>query len=275
MAEEEMKKNIDDGEINAEKENTYAGEGNAIDAEKAGGIDSVKENVDVGEVIPKEKPEQDNDKYEILVRNLSLDIKKNHILHDISLSVEKGEAVGLVGQNGCGKTVLMKCILGWFPVFKGEIFVQGKKVPSEEEFPHDVGFIIETPGFIPGMSGYDNLSMLYSLRHKEDKERINEAIEKVGLKDVKNRKVRTYSLGMRQRLGLAQALMEDPGIYILDEPFNGIDREGAAEIRKLLIDEKDKGKTILLSSHNDKDISAICDRMIELDAGKIIKETGL
>lgn len=90
---------------------------------------------------------------------------------------------------------------------------------------------------------------------------------------MKNRKVKTYSLGMRQRLGLAQALMEDPGIYILDEPFNGIDREGAAEIRKILIDEKGKGKTILLSSHNDKDISEICDKMIEMDAGKIVKET--
>ena len=248
---------------------------NNLGEAEAASTDSEKENAEASEKENHMQQESGGNESEIEVNNLSLDIKKNHILYDISLSVEKGEAVGLVGQNGCGKTVLMKCILGWFPVFKGEIFVQGKRIPSEEEFPHDVGFIIETPGFIPGMSGYDNLEMLYSLRHKGDKERINEAIEKVGLKDVKNRKVRTYSLGMRQRLGLAQALMEDPGIYILDEPFNGIDREGAAEIRQLLIDEKDKGKTILLSSHNDKDISEICDRMIELDAGKIIKETGL
>lgn len=236
-------------------------------------INIEKDNANVSKKDENSQPDSDEFAAEIVVKNLSFDINKNHILYDISLSVNKGEAVGLVGQNGCGKTALMKCILGWFPVFKGEIFVQGKKVPSEEEFPQDVGFIIETPGFISGMSGYDNLSMLYSLRNKGGKEKIYEAIEKVGLSALKNRKVKTYSLGMRQRLGLAQALMEDPGIYILDEPFNGIDREGAAEIRKILIDEKGKGKTILLSSHNDKDISEICDKMIEMDAGKIVKET--
>lgn len=134
-------------------------------------INIEKDNANVSKKDENSQPDSDEFAAEIVAKNLSFDINKNHILYDISLSVNKGEAVGLVGQNGCGKTALMKCILGWFPVFKGEIFVQGKKVPSEEEFPQDVGFIIETPGFISGMSGYDNLSMLYSLRNKGGKEK--------------------------------------------------------------------------------------------------------
>ena len=174
------------------------------------------------------------------------------------------------GGNGSGKTMLMKCICGFHTAFTGEIQVLGKRIGKDVEFPERTGFIIESPGFMPYLSGYENLKILAGIHKKIGKGEISAYMELAGLDPADRKKVRKYSLGMKQRLGLAQALMEDPDVLILDEPFNGLDKGMLAKMRDVLIREKEKGKTILLASHNEKDIAYICDRTYEIDAGKII-----
>lgn len=206
----------------------------------------------------------------IAVKNVSLTMNKQKILDNISLTVNEGEAVGLVGSNGSGKTVLMKCICGFNNSFLGEISILGKKIGKDTEFPPQTGFIIETPGFIPYISGYDNLKILANINKKIGKKEIYDYMELVGLAPGNKKSVGKYSLGMRQRLGIAQALMENPTVLILDEPFNGLDKKMLTKMREILVEEKKKGKTILLTSHNEKDIQYICERTYEIDEGKII-----
>lgn len=205
----------------------------------------------------------------IEVKNVSLTLNKYRILEDVSMHAGSGEAVGLVGGNGSGKTMLMKCICGFNTMFTGEILVKGKRIGRDAEFAPDTGFIIETPGFIPYMTGYENLKMLAGINKKLRREEIERFMELVGLDPGNKKGVKKYSLGMRQRLGLAQALMENPDILILDEPFNGLDKEMAEKMRRLLAGQKEEGKTILLASHNEKDIEYICDRTYEIDAGRM------
>lgn len=206
----------------------------------------------------------------IRVEDVSLKIKNYDVLKHISLDIKRGEAVGLIGNNGCGKTMLMKCICGFQTRYSGEIWVNGKRIGKDVEFAENTGFIIETPGFVPYMTAYENLKVLAEINKKIHKDAIRHYIRLVGLEPDNKKGVRKYSLGMRQRLGIAQALMEDPEILILDEPFNGLDKNMAATVRELLVEEKRKGKTILLASHNELDISYICDRTCEMDAGEII-----
>lgn len=207
----------------------------------------------------------------IEVNNVSLILNKYMILDDVSVKAGKGEAVGLIGGNGSGKTMLMKCICGFNTMFTGEITVKGKRIGKDVEFAPDTGFIIETPGFIPYMSGYENLKVLAGIKKIIGKKEIREYMEFVGLDPDNKKSVKKYSLGMRQRLGLAQALMENPDVLILDEPFNGLDKGMAERMRDVLVDEKRKGKTILLASHNEHDIDYICDRIYEIDGGRIMK----
>ncbi len=205
----------------------------------------------------------------INVDNVSLVLNKYQILDNVSISAKKGEAVGLVGGNGSGKTMLMKCICGFNTMFTGEITVNGKIIGKDVEFAPNTGFIIETPGFVPYMTGYENLQVLAGIEKIIDKNKIREFMEFVGLDPDNKRSVKKYSLGMRQRLGIAQALMENPDILILDEPFNGLDKAMTARMRDVLVEEKKKGKTIILASHNENDINYICDRIYEIDGGKI------
>ena len=207
----------------------------------------------------------------IYVRNLSHTINKHQILTNVSIEAKSGEAVGLVGGNGSGKTMLMKCICGFNSMFTGEIEFLGDKIGKDAEFPKNTGFIIETPGFMPYLSGYENLKLLAGIRKKIGRDKIAEYMGLTGLDIHDHKKVKKYSLGMRQRLGLTQALMEDPDILILDEPFNGLDRKMAEKMRNVLNREKERGKTILLASHNQKDIECICDRTYEIDGGKIVR----
>lgn len=207
----------------------------------------------------------------ITVNNVNLTLSKNHILKDVSVSFEAGKIHGLIGRNGSGKTMLMKCICGFVGVTDGEIFVDGKCVGKDVDFPDDMGIIIETPGFIPYYSGFKNLKLIAGLNHKIDKDKISETMRQVGLDPKLNRHVRKYSLGMRQRLGLAQAMMEEPKILIMDEPFNGLDKEGVEEMREYLLGYKQQGKTILLSSHSAEDISALCDTVCEMEKGRLCK----
>lgn len=207
----------------------------------------------------------------IYVNNLSLKIQKDVILTDIDLHVEKGKITGLVGRNGCGKTMLMKCITGFIKPSQGEVIFDGKKIGEDVDFPKDTGIIIETPSFVPYYSGYKNLMELASLQKKIGKHEVENVLKKVGLFEARNKLVRKYSLGMRQRLGIAQALMENPQVLILDEPMNGLDNECVALVRSILMELKEQGKTILLVSHNAEDIRVLCDVIYEMDKGKIIE----
>lgn len=198
---------------------------------------------------------------------------RNMVLIDrVSLTIAKGRTVGFVGNNGSGKTLLLKLISGLYRVTDGIIIVDGKILGRDVDFPDNMGVIIESPGFISNMSGYKNLRMLARIKNKITDEDIREAIRFVGLDSDDKKLVGKYSLGMRQRLGLAQAIMEKPDILVLDEPFNGLDREGCEEMRKYLLDLKSQGKTILIASHLDKDIELLCDDVYEMDQGRIVAE---
>lgn len=189
------------------------------------------------------------------------------VLDHVSRDFEEGQIHGIVGNNGSGKTVMMKCICGFLQPTSGRVLVRRLQVGRDMDFPPDMGIIIETPGFLPMLSGYKNLELLASLRRKIDKETIRHAILQVGLDPDSSKPVGKYSLGMRQRLGIAQAIMEDPSILILDEPFNGLDKYGVREMRELILWLRDKKKTILLASHNQVDIDELCDTVCEMDAG--------
>lgn len=203
----------------------------------------------------------------IEVRGLSLTIGKTAILNDVTVSLEAGKIHGLIGRNGSGKTMLMKCICGFIRPTRGEVVVDGKRVGKDVDFPENMGIIIETPGFIPYYSGYKNLKLLAGLRNKIGREEIVQAMERTGLDPKLKRHVKKYSLGMRQRLGLAQAIMEDPDILILDEPMNGLDKDGVEDMRRYLIDLREQGKTILIASHSSEDISVLCDAVYEMEKG--------
>lgn len=201
------------------------------------------------------------------VRHVYKSFGKEQVLKDISLSIPPGSIYGVVGNNGSGKTVLMKCICGFMKCDKGQVLVNGKQVGKEVDFPDRLGVIIETPGFIPGLTGYKNLKILAALKGRIRKKEIRETMWRVGLDPGMKKPVAKYSLGMRQRLGIAQAIMEDPDVLVLDEPFNGLDKHGVVEIRALLHGLRDDGKSILLASHNGQDIEELCDHVKDLMGG--------
>ncbi|MDE6852454.1 MAG: ABC transporter ATP-binding protein [Lachnospiraceae bacterium] len=203
----------------------------------------------------------------IEIRNVNLTIGKTPILKNVTVGFEAGRIHGLIGRNGSGKTMLMKCICGFIRPTSGEIIVDDKKVGTDIDFPGNMGIIIETPGFIPYYSGYRNLKLLASLRNNIGKDEIIYAMRKVGLDPDLKRHVKKYSLGMRQRLGLAQAIMENPDILILDEPMNGLDKGGVEDMRNYLIEFRKNGKTILIASHSSEDISMLCDTVSEMEKG--------
>ena len=203
----------------------------------------------------------------IEVQNAVKRFRDQVVLKNVSISFEKGQIHGIVGRNGSGKTVLFKCICGLMHPEEGVILVNGKRVGRDVDMPEDVGAIIEAPGFLPNYSGYKNLRFLANIRRKIGKEEILNVLKTVGLDPESRKHVGKYSLGMRQRLGIAQAIMEDPEILILDEPMNGLDNAGVQDIRALLLKLKEQGKTILLASHNHEDIAALCDTVHEMDGG--------
>lgn len=205
----------------------------------------------------------------IEVKNVSLTLQKNPILKNISASFEKGKIHGLIGRNGSGKTMLMKCICGFVKPTDGEITVDGKRIGKDCDFPENAGIIIETPGFVPYYSGLKNLKLLAALKGRISADEIKNTMRRVGLDPDLKRHVRKYSLGMRQRLGLAQAIMENPELLVLDEPMNGLDKDGVKDMREYLLDLKEKGKTILIASHSAEDIDILCDRVFEMDKGEM------
>ncbi|MDF2943821.1 MAG: ATP-binding cassette protein [Herbinix sp.] len=207
----------------------------------------------------------------INVERVSKFFGEDQVLKEVSIQLERGKAYGIIGNNGSGKTVLFKCICGFMKPDKGIIEVEQRRIGIDVDFPENIGIIIETPGFLPHNTGFRNLQILASLRGSIQKADIIKTLEKVGLDPGMKKPVSKYSLGMRQRLGIAQAIMEDPQILILDEPFNGLDKHGVEDIRTIIIELKNQGKTIVLASHNSEDIRILCDTVFEMDAG-IIKE---
>ena len=205
------------------------------------------------------------------VQNVTLKMKDALILDHINFEVPAGTIYGLVGRNGSGKTMLMKAICGFIPVTEGKITVMGQVVGEKDKFAKNTGFIIETPGFIPNFSAYKNIEFLASINSRADKKRIKEVIELVGLDPESRKKVGKFSMGMNQRLGLAQALVDNPDLLILDEPFNGLDNEGVVQIRELLLDLKKKGKTIIIASHTKEDIDILCDKVCYMDKGRCLE----
>ena len=209
----------------------------------------------------------ENENIAISVQSVSKSFGQELVLKSVTRDFEKGKIHGIVGNNGSGKTVLMKCICGFLIPTEGEVIVNGKRVGKDVDFPPGLGLIIETPGFLPNMTGVKNLEILASLNKKIGLEGIAAAIRRVGLDPLMKKPVGKYSLGMRQRLGIAQAIMEDPTLLILDEPLNGLDKHGVREMRQLIKGLKEQGKTILLASHNQGDIDELCDTVCEMDAG--------
>lgn len=207
----------------------------------------------------------------IKIINGNKTLKKQHILKDINLRIEKGEICGIVGNNGSGKTVLFKCILGIFLLDDGKMYIAGVERKKKDGILTSAAATIENPAFLPKYTGMQNLRYLYEINNKKDIEHLKKTMELVGLDPTSRKKVCYYSMGMKQRLAMAQVIMEDKDILILDEPMNGLDKKGVAEMRNILIKLKEQGKTILLASHNREDIDILCDEVYEMDAGEIKK----
>lgn len=198
---------------------------------------------------------------EIEINKLSKVIKNRIILNDINMSLHSGFIYSFIGMNGSGKTMLMRILCGLVRISDGEILYNHQKVDLFAKLPYKVGAIIEKPEFFENMSAYDNLLLLSKINHQIGSQEIIEAINKVGLNPNDSRKVKMYSLGMKQRLGIAQAIMENPEILILDEPMNALDEEGVQLVYDLLKEQKKLGKLIIISSHNKNDIKILSDQI--------------
>lgn len=197
----------------------------------------------------------------IIMKDISKVIKKNIILRNINLNMIGGKIYGLIGTNGSGKTMLMRLLAGLIRPSEGEIIVNGHRVEYGKKLYFDMGVIIEKPEFFNDLTGMENLEMLAKLKGKIGKDEMIDAMNRVQLDPNNEKKVKEYSLGMRQRLGIAQAIMEDPDVLILDEVTNALDEEGIKMVYEVLNEEKKKGKIIIISSHNRIDIDTLCDEI--------------
>lgn len=204
---------------------------------------------------------------EIIVDHVSLEIKQAKLLRDVNLCLHSGKVYGLRGRNGSGKTVLMKCICGFMRPTEGKISVNGKVIQKDVDFLPSAGIIIEEPGFFPNYSGFKNLKILAGIQNQITDGQIRNAMELVGLDPFMKKPVGKYSLGMRQRLGIAQAMMENPDILILDEPTNGLDEEGVEWFRQFILTQKENGKLILLASHSREDVELLSDEVFYMEKG--------
>lgn len=204
----------------------------------------------------------------VKVENVTKYFKQEKVLDDVNMNLETGHIYGIVGKNGAGKTVLFKIIAGFIKPSSGKVTVAGKIIGVDRDFPDSLGLIIETPGFLSQYNAYQNLLYLANINNKISKEDIKESIRMVGLDPGSNKKVGKFSLGMRQRLGIAQAIMENPNLIILDEPMNGLDKKGIEDVKELLLKLKGDGKTILMASHYAEDME-ICDEVFQMEDGKL------
>ncbi|MGN0320120.1 MAG: ABC transporter ATP-binding protein [Lachnospira sp.] len=207
----------------------------------------------------------------IVVENVSKKFNRQLVLDNINLELTSGHIYGLAGINGSGKTVLMKCICGLSTPTSGRILIDDKQVGKDIDFPESIGALIESPGFIEHYSAYDNMQSLASIRKKTGKEEIKSLLEKVGLNPDEKKRVKKYSLGMRQKLGIAMALLDNPDIVILDEPFNALDKKSVLNVKDIILGLKSDNRLVILSSHDGKLLEEVTDKIYEIEEGKIIE----
>ena len=205
----------------------------------------------------------------IEINELSKKIDNQKILKNINLKLESGKIYGLVGRNGSGKSILLKTICGFLKPNHGNVIINGVDIYKNGVFPKNTRALIDIPNYIPDLTGFENLSLLASIENIIGKEEIEQTLKLVNLYEEKDKKFKKYSLGMKQKLGIAQVLMENPDILILDEPFNGLDEISANKIREILINEKRKNKIILIATHIKEDIENLCDVIYEMNDGVI------
>ncbi|MDY4742181.1 MAG: ATP-binding cassette domain-containing protein [Lachnospira sp.] len=207
----------------------------------------------------------------VVVENVSKKFNRQLVLDNINLELTSGHIYGLAGINGSGKTVLMKCICGLSTPTSGRILIDDKQVGKDIDFPESIGALIESPGFIEHYSAYDNMQSLASIRKKTGKEEIKSLLEKVGLNPDEKKRVKKYSLGMRQKLGIAMALLDNPDIVILDEPFNALDKKSVLNVKDIILGLKSDNRLVILSSHDGKLLEEVTDKIYEIEEGKIIE----
>ena len=209
----------------------------------------------------------------IKVKDVCKYFGKTQVLDHVNMECRQGEITGIIGRNGAGKTVLFKIICGLLSLDSGEILINGIKRERQADVLPSVGIIIEEPAFLKYYSGIKNLEYLYMINHKNNRQYLESIMEKVGLDPKSKKHVGKYSMGMRQRLAIAQSIMEEPEFLVLDEPFNGLDSHGVNEMRELFLELKKRGKVILIASHNSEDINILCDNVYSMESGilKVIR----
>lgn len=211
-----------------------------------------------------------NENYYLKVESLSKEIKNTRVLNNINLKLNKGKIYGFRGKNGSGKTMLFRALCGLIKPTEGKVEINGQVLGEDISFPESVGVIIEYPGFLPNLSGYENLKLISEINNKIGEKEIKETIAAVGLDPEDKKKFKKYSLGMKQRLGIAQALMENPELIILDEPTNALDSDAVALIKKLLMNMKENNKLILIASHDKEELGFLSDEIFYIENGSIV-----
>lgn len=205
----------------------------------------------------------------IEVKNVSKKFKNNTVLSDINMVFESGHIYGFIGRNGSGKSVLLKMLCGFYHPTSGEILFDNDNIIGNGKMAPNTRALIETPSFLPNITGYENLVLLASIQKRIGKHEILDTMDRLGLTEVKNKPYHTYSLGMKQKLGIVQVLMENPDVMILDEPFNGVEEITVSDIKDILLEEKTKGKIIIISSHIREDIESLADFIYVFDGGNV------
>ncbi len=208
-------------------------------------------------------------KYKINIENLTKELDENIVLDNINITFEEGKVYGIVGRNGSGKSLLFKTICGFLTPTSGNVFINDIDIYEKDVFPPSTRALIEKPNFINSLSGFQNLKLLADINKLIGDKEIDDSLKLVNLYNEKNKKFGKYSLGMKQKLGIASVIMENPKIIILDEPFNGIDKSSIEQIKKYLLNIKSE-KIIIIASHIESDINDLCDEIYEMDLGKII-----
>ena len=206
----------------------------------------------------------------IVIQNLSKTIKKNVVIQDISMELQSGTVYGFKGVNGSGKTMLMRLICGLIRPTQGEVSINGKVLGKDLSFPESVGVFLENPAFLGSYSGFQNLKLLASIKSVADDEAIRSALSRVGLRPDDHKKYRKYSLGMKQRLGIAAAIMERPDIVILDEPTNSLDADGVNLVKSVIKDEKKRGALVIISCHDAELLQDLSDETFLLEQGRLV-----
>lgn len=203
------------------------------------------------------------------IKDISKKIGEDYVLREINLSMDKGKIYGLQGKNGCGKSMLMRVICGLVLPTEGKVIIDGEELGKDISFPRSIGVLIEKPGFLDSYSGYQNLKMLASIQGRVEEKGILKAIQRVGLEDVMHKKYRKYSLGMKQKLGIAAAILERPDIVILDEPANALDEKSEEKLWKIVREEKERGALVIVSCHTSEILETVTDEIFRMDGGKI------